>query len=458
MRKGDDQSRRARRSDRAKKLQLGLNLAAVIAALAVVGIGAYSLSETVTAPPAPVAAAFTRVGGLNSVQTAVDAARFWPYPPKTVVEIPANAGQDIMLDAARCAMANDAPLLITRPSRLRQLRLTVIERHWVRIANTHRYGRPAPLNQHELASCANVDVKGLSLLNVPSQRFLTRNLPMVRPRQKLRRFVVFAAAITPRHLPDVAIGLALAAHLAAAHGEQVSFVVVQPYLEADPVLEQQLRDQGTPVTGGVVLGQTPTVPEDTLTLLRRLLRSPGQQSLLGQIQDNLSNLGLLITALLGLIGLAAATQVIVLVRQLYFDNPGPGSVRVPGPTGADERSPAPEQTKDGVMTNTPGTPADASMEKTKNNWIDALNNEKTVKITLWLRSGSIVTGTISKEDRTNADVLGLWRLERPEFLADPSKYARRRSRRDPPLAYLLVPNDDIELIGVNGQDRSNTAQ
>jgi hypothetical protein len=79
LRQGDDQSRTARRSDRVKKkFQLGVNVAAVIAALAIVGIGAYSLSETVNASPPPVAAAFTRVGGLNSAQTAANAARFWP--------------------------------------------------------------------------------------------------------------------------------------------------------------------------------------------------------------------------------------------------------------------------------------------------------------------------------------------------------------------------------------------
>jgi hypothetical protein len=438
---GDDQSRRARRSDRAKKLQLGLNVAAVIAALAVVGIGAYSLSQT--SPIAPVAAAFTRVGGLNSVQTAADAARFWPYPPKTIVEIPANAGQATMLDAARCAIDSGAPLTVTAPSR--QLPVTVIERRL--IAHTQRYGHPVTL---DLASCANVHVKRLFLLNVPSQRFLTRLLPAVRPRHALTRFVVFAAAITPRHLPDVAVGLALAAHLAAADGEQVSFVVVQPYLEADPVLEQRLRDQATPVTGGVVLGQTPTVPQDTLTLLRQLLTSPGQQGLLGQIQANLSNLGLLITALLGLVGLAAATQVIVLVHQLFFDNPGHVSNDGPGPTGGGD-PPPPEPLKDGGMSGTPQTPVAASTKKTtENKWINALDNEEADKITLWLRSGSVVTGTISKAGRANADVSGLWRLEKPEFLADPSKYGQRRLRRDPPLAYLLVPNDYIELIGVNG--------
>ncbi len=389
------------------------------------------------------------------MQTAVDAARFWPYPPKTVVEIPVNAGQATMLEAARCAMENDAPLLVTPPSRHGQP-VTVVERHWAGIASTQGYGRPVPL--HDLASCANVHVNGLSFLNVPSQRFLTRTLPMVRPRHALARFVVFAAAIAPGHLPDVAVGLALAAHLAVADGEQVSFVVVQPYLEADPVLEQRLRKQVEAVTGGVVLGQTPTVPEDTLTLLRQLLRSPpAQQSLLNQVQANLNNLGLLITALLGLVGLAAASQVIVLVRQVYFDNPENVSNDKSPPNGIGETPPSPPPSKDDGMTDIPQThedtptpPAaagDTSKEKTKNNWPNALENARTVKITLWLRSGSVVTGTV-KDVRANPDALGFWRLEKPEFLADPSNYGRRRLRRDPPLDYLLVPNDDIELIGI----------
>ena len=131
----------------------------------------------------------------------------------------------------------------------------------------------------------------------------------VRVRQTLAPVVVFAAAIKPGHLPDVAVGLALAAHMARANREKVSLVVVPHYLESDLELENKLESQHELVTGGVVLGQTPTVPEDTRALLRQLLTSRDRQGVLAQVQANLGSVGSLIAALLALVGLATAAAI-----------------------------------------------------------------------------------------------------------------------------------------------------
>ena len=100
-------------------------------------------------------------------------------------------------------------------------------------------------------------------------------------------------------MPDVAVGLALAAHLASARHAQVSLVLVQPTLRQIPTLEAQLQSQHGLVTGGVVLGETPDSAQDAVALLRRLLRAPDQQGLLGQITDELGSLGDFLGALLG---------------------------------------------------------------------------------------------------------------------------------------------------------------
>ena len=92
--------------------------------------------------------------------------------------------------------------------------------------------------------------------------------------------------------------------MARANREKVSLVVVPHYLESDPELENKLQSQHELVTGGVVLGETPTVPEDTRVLLRQLLTSRDRQGVAAQVQANLGSVGSLIAALLALAGLA----------------------------------------------------------------------------------------------------------------------------------------------------------
>jgi hypothetical protein len=118
-------------------------------------------------------------------------------------------------------------------------------------------------NQRDVIGCMETadpaKVDGLSTLEVPNRPF---ELVGVRARERLAPVVVFAVAKAPRDPPDVAVGLALAAHMAKIDRE-VSLVVVPRYLEADPELEDQLRRRRELVKGGVVLGQTGILSEDT---------------------------------------------------------------------------------------------------------------------------------------------------------------------------------------------------
>ena len=77
--------------------------------------------------------------------------------------------------------------------------------------------------------------------------------------------------------------------MARANHEKVSLVVIPHYLESDQELEPTLQGQHELVTGGVALGQTPTVPEDTRALLRQLLTSSDRQGVLGHLQNNLGS-------------------------------------------------------------------------------------------------------------------------------------------------------------------------
>ena len=305
-----------------------LNWAGVVVALGVCAVGIYLLWGVWDGKPA--AAAFTRVGGATRVETALEASRFWLTPPQLVVETQTEASS-LMLGAAKCAMAHDAPLLFTSSDPARQRLVDATIDDWRAIETTHPEsitvrsrvtfdGRSETLpatfknlpevitiqNQPDVSRClANEDpagVAGLSTLEIPNP--IIRLPSQVPPRQTLAPVVVFAAAIEPGDPPDVAVGLALAAHMARAKGGKVSLVVVPHYLESDPELEHKLQSQHEQVTGGVVLGETPTVPEDTRVLLRQLLTSRDRQGVAAQLQANLGSVGSLITALLTLAAVA----------------------------------------------------------------------------------------------------------------------------------------------------------
>jgi hypothetical protein len=130
------------------------------------------------------------------------------------------------------------------------------------------------------------------------------HLPAIGP-QKVAAKVVFAAAKTPQEWPDVAIGLALAAHLARA-SQDVSLVVLPRFLEAAPTLENELRRHRQLVEGGVVLGQSGVLSEDTRALLRQVIAARDRKGILGELRSDLGSVETVILAMIALLGLGAA--------------------------------------------------------------------------------------------------------------------------------------------------------
>lgn len=441
-----------RAKKRATQVFLFIKLLAVAAALAVLVIGLVSLWDA--RHHAPAAEPFTRVGGATSIETSVDAARFWLNSPQTVVEVRVNASPHVMLSAAGCAVREGAPLLVTAPGHVSRI---------VRATTSYWKLSPSSILQFWGKTLPGCPATGstakpeFALLNVPTQRRLIRLLPAVPARRQLARFVVFAAAISPGHLPDVAVGAALAAHLSAQNHGHVSLVFTQPYVAADPALESQLRRQHQPVTGGLVLGETPTVPQDTAALLRQMLRTPDQQSLLSQIQASLQNTGAVLTALLAFAGVAAAAGAGgSLVIELLED-----SGRWPRHSDAIEtsliktdvietriiqtggivttESPRPRRWRFSMPIWTPRTPRTPRGR----DWRAALGDQRPLTVICWLRSGKTVSGTIKTKNPSGDGPATLWRLDAPQFLG-----ASGAPKSGPVLNYLLVPIDDIELVGV----------
>jgi hypothetical protein len=119
----------------------------------------------------------------------------------------------------------------------------------------------------------HAQVQRLSILDIPGR---APAHPKDWDKKTLAPEIVFAAAKSRTDLPDLAVGLALAGHL--ARSEKVSLVVMPRYLEADPKLEHLLRTQHELVQGGVVLGQSGILSENTRALLREVLTSPDQHA------------------------------------------------------------------------------------------------------------------------------------------------------------------------------------
>jgi hypothetical protein len=209
-------------------------------------------------------------------------------------------------------------------------------------------------------------------------------------------------------------------------------------------LENQLGSQRELVAGGVVLGQTITVPEDTRALLRQLLTSTDRQGVLGQMQANLGSVEPLVAALLALIGFGAAArvgrdlkpQVVVLGHQVA----GLGHQ-------VTERTGQQLQGWRSIMVNVLSRRGHERQTATPagDDWRTALGDNRNVIV--WLRSGTKVSGIANKwypadadqgKDRADVSTITILRL-------DDVTYTREG---DPPerAEFVWVPVEDIAMI------------
>jgi hypothetical protein len=425
--------------------------------------------------PTPVAAAFTRVGGATQVETAVYASRFWLKRPWGVVMTRADASQGIMLGAGVCAMSQNTPLLFSTRYRKRQQLVHATLDGWRdETAKGHARLQVTKIrNQDDVADClANWHQRPVPrLTTLPHPLFRdrwrlpclpVRAYPCVPGQDKLAPVVVFAAAKAPGSAPDVAVGLALAAHMThmTKAKRDFSLVVVPRYLDAYPQLEAQLRNQPDVVQGGVMLGSGKILSEDTHALLRRLLTAPDQQGFFAQLENNLGLLGSVLVGLLAIVGLGTAAAALTIAGIRYTVNnyfrPAESSTRSKGPGEPPNGS--------GRPPNGAGRPPNGRGPFWIRNWIErlgrrlriwgrkerpmpgsdwltALGSDGKKKVTIWLRSGWAVTGTISGPNPP-----------RTVFRLDDADFDKPEGRFKPPQAAkptsVLVAVDQIELITV----------
>jgi hypothetical protein len=298
-----------------------------------------------------------------------------------------------MLAAARCAIWEDAPLLFT-PSK-------GVVKHLIKqwgVSKTH----------HAIVKTINPNCYRLHPKTPPGLHTLTENedvLPRdlrlkLTSRDTVEKFVVFAASKDPaapwrsrgmekRDLPDVAVGVALAAHMARDHPKLggVSLVVVPEYLEADPALENNLRAQKGEVLGGVVLGGPGRISDDTRTLLRQILHPPDQTGVVGALRESLGDLAGVIAAILALlVGAAASAAAVGAARTVITERRPTGQK---GEPMTDEKSDAPK-VETGTQPGETGAPAFHE---------NSVEPSDQPRVTVYLEDGRHVTGVYKGEKK-----------------------------------------------------------
>jgi len=420
----------------------------------------------------PVAAPFTRVGGATNVETAVDASRFWLTPPRFVVETSATASPQTMLAAAQCAMVHDAPLLFSGTNSEQKALIKETISGW-----------PKPFmftSQDDLTSCVQggrlADLNNFSTLAVAHP---VVQLPKTRPRiltqPTLAPVVVFVAPLAQAFLPDVAVGMALGAHMATLKNP-VSLVVVPRYLEADPELEKQLEGQHGLVSGGVVLGQIITVPDDTRALLRQLLTSTDRHNWFAQVQAVLTSVGPVTAALLALIGVGAAG---IAGKNLITERPTgregrtrrkrrakrerrESKITTPGSSATAEQSITIRQRVRRFIMSvfSPNRPTGRQATSAGAYWRTALdkNQEKDQEVTVWLRSGTRVAGKVSEWYPSKVEGNGQTGVLINEVLQLTAATITKDGVQHPEgghYEFVLLSVEDIELISKAAPDKGN---
>ena len=420
-----------------------LNWAAVVVALGVCAVGVYLLWGVWDG--SPVAAAFTRVGGETRVETSLEASRFWLTPPQCVVETQATDAAT-MFAAAQYAVKYDAPLLFTSGNAERNKLVSAKVTAWMVASGDNKppvivtFTTLYEVSNSCLTNADPANINGVSTLKVPNQPLRLRH---VKPQDILAPVVVFAAAIEPGNPSDVAVGLALAAHMAEANHEKVSLVVIPHYLESDRELEKTLEGQHELVTGGVVLGETPTVPEDTRVLLRQLLTSIDRQGVAAQLQANLGSVGSLIAALLALAGLAAAAriaglEVIVLMERAERERPQREREKQ---ERIEVRNLRREKRLGQIKASGKKILKKLGVPMKESDWLSALGS-KNREMTIRLRSGQQVSGTIDRQFPDNNRDATVFRVK-------VTSSGATSAPADPDEEWVLVSVKEIDMIYFN---------
>jgi hypothetical protein len=280
---------------------------------------------------------FAQMGGQDRIRTAAEVSRFWPKKAIAVVIAPSkmqNASQ--MLAAGMYAAKRDAPLLfISNPSKLpKTVKAVRRERPGTCIdvlGETFIPPLPKELRQlDQLCPIVNPNPQ-VSLISVdaPSPLAIETRIPSVGGLEVIDKpafgncyleevclpeRLVFATQ-DKRDLPDMAVAIALAAHLDGGinRGEadrRTAVVAIPRRLEANAALEELLRKRSSRVREALLVGGSDVMTADLQTHLRATITPPNPkgkwEAVLAGVDRTLEAV-LPITIILGLLAAAKST-------------------------------------------------------------------------------------------------------------------------------------------------------
>ena len=324
----------------------------LIAVLALAGLAATARQETL--------AAFSTLAGRDRIETAERASLAWTPPPAggdapTYVEVPSEADDDTVAQAAGCAVLHDVPLMFrpVRPSALATYRAytdRLDNRPSIVLNKAKELSCPGwPQDNANPGGCPFTDEQKAPVLQeaigyLQESRWPTCAPYMATPKTPSHLVIASAAplqAVTKAaRAPDVMVGLVLARHL-KAQNIPVALLPLPAVVEGSRELEDALRKDDKPVVGGVVVGGNSATPDATRTLVRSLLIGGEKQDLFDRLTSVGESTDKIIAAFVGLLGLtavAAATSAPAAglitgtsSRTTGASTPGPTPVTPPGP-------------------------------------------------------------------------------------------------------------------------------
>ena len=299
-------------------------LLAVLIGLVLLAFVGYSVWNAWKAPALSVAAPFTRVGGEARIDTALEVSRFWHGEKSNYVRLGVAADLADTWPTVECAFPSRddreaIPLLYGPPGSGNDENAEMVSRLGGKEKDCSRSAEP-PGGSKECEETRHWSVFEATRNDqqVPSTRIAW---PDWVPKCKvLHPTVIVASSKTTTDAPDVALALILADKMADKQ-HPVSVLIIPAYLEADPLLEDELRSRRAAVKGGVVIGSTLRIPEETSKKLRSVLVQRSSTLWADKLQSGLQPLQAVILGLLGLWGLKQLPKAVPLIEE------GVGTVR-----------------------------------------------------------------------------------------------------------------------------------
>jgi hypothetical protein len=271
---------------------------------------------------------FTRIGGHSRIETAVEVSEFWPATTDTILVRPHRGGLKEILDAGLRAAADDSPLLLTpltkRAPAAVQKTLSKRQKACVVLIgessettqmpralqkradsckgqSTSLQGKPPPISMITFGTPSPLgDISHSELLKEYDVRLMRQSGKEC----ALPETTIFATVQHDPDLPDVAVAIALASHLARNQDfGHVGIIVLPRYLQIESDLQELVRECGSTVTEAFIIGGTDAVSGDLRDLLKVTVVPSNIEKQVAALKDTAAQVGQIVLAVALIFGI-----------------------------------------------------------------------------------------------------------------------------------------------------------